>query len=171
MICPNCGHDNLPGDEECSRCRQDLTQLDRPAARDRIERSLMEEAVGSLHPPEPVTTLPTTTVRDAIQTMLKHDIGAMLIVDLTGKLVGIFSERDLLTKVAAENADYTKMTVGQFMTRNPECVDAGDTLAFALHKMDVGGYRHVPVLCDGRPAAVLSVRDMLRHITRMCKDR
>ena len=63
------------------------------------------------------------------------------------------------------------MTVGAFMTRNPECVDAGDSLAFALHKMDVGGYRHVPVLNEGRPAAVLSVRDMLRHITRMCKDR
>src|ERR1700687_337886 len=143
MICPNCGHDKLPGDEKCSRCRQDLTQLDRPVARDRVERSLMEEAVGSLHPPEPITTLPTTTVSDAIQTMLKHDIGALLIVDLTGKLMGIFSERDLLTKVASENADYTKMTVGQFMTPNPECVDAGDTLAFALHKMDVGGYRHV----------------------------
>ncbi len=171
MICPNCGHDNLPGDEECSRCGQDLTQLDRPVAHDQVERSLMEDAVCSLHPPEPITTPPTTSVSDAIQTMLKHDIGALVVVDASGKLLGIFSERDLLTKVAAEDADYSKLTVGESMTPNPECVDACDTLAFALHKMDVGGYRHLPVMDEGRPAAVLSVRDMLRHITRMCKDR
>ena len=45
-----------------------------------------------------------------------------------------------------------------------------DTLAFALHKMDGGGYRHVPVLDKGKPIGVVSVRDMLRHITRLCKD-
>ena len=55
------------------------------------------------------------------------------------------------------------------MTAKPETVTAKDTLAFALHKMDVGGYRHLPVLHDGMPAGVISVRDMLRHITRMCK--
>ena len=45
-----------------------------------------------------------------------------------------------------------------------------DTLAFALHKMDVGGYRHVPVVKGGQPLGMLSVRDMLRHITRLCKE-
>jgi CBS domain-containing protein len=171
MICPNCGHDNLPGDEECSRCLQDLTQLDRPAAQDRVELSLMEDAVGSLHPPEPIVTGPATSVASAIQMMLKNDVGALLVVDAAGKLLGIFSERDLMAKVASLDADYTKLTVGEFMTANPECVNCDDTLAFALHKMDVGGYRHLPVLNEGKPAAVISVRDLLRHITRLCKDR
>jgi CBS domain-containing protein len=171
MICPNCGHDNLPGDEECSCCRQDLTQLDRPVAHDRVEQSLMEDPVGSLHPPEPISTLPTTSVSDAIHAMLKQDVGALLVTDETGKLLGIFSERDLMAKVTRPGADYTKMTVGEFMTVNPECVNADDTLAFALHKMDVGSYRHLPVLHEGKPAAVISVRDLLRHITRLCKDR
>jgi CBS domain-containing protein len=171
MICPNCGHDNLPGDEECSRCLQDLTQLDRPAAQDRVELSLMEDSVGSLHPPEPIVTGPGTSVSAAIQMMLKQDIGALLVVDQAGKLLGIFSERDLMAKVANSDADYTELTVGDFMTADPECVNADDTLAFALHKMDVGGYRHLPVLHEGKPAAVISVRDLLRHITRMCKDR
>jgi CBS domain-containing protein len=45
------------------------------------------------------------------------------------------------------------------------------TLAFALHKMDCGGYRHVPVLENGHPVAMISVRDMLRHITRLCRER
>jgi CBS domain-containing protein len=168
MICPNCGHDNLPGDEACQRCSQDLTQLDRPVAHNRVERSLMEDAVGSLHPPEPIAVLPTSCVRDAIQTMLRSNIGALLVVDAAGKLLGIFSERDLMTKVVSPGADYTMLAVGDFMTSNPECVEATSTLALALQKMDVGGYRHLPVVEDGKPVAVLSVRDMLRHITRLC---
>ena len=170
MICPNCGHDNLPGSEACQRCQQDLTQLDRPVAQDRVERSLMEDRVGVLHPKAPVTVLPDTPVREAIQTMLGRDLGSLLVVDRDGKLVGIFSERDLLTKVACLSDPYAPRRIDEFMTPNPDTVSAHDTLAFALHKMDCGGFRHVPVVDDGRPTGVVSVRDMLRHITRLCKD-
>src|ERR1700757_2425292 len=99
MICPTCGWDNLPGNEECSNCLQDLTPLDRPAAQDRVERSLMEDPVSVLQPKPPITILPNTSIRKAIQTMLAHDIGALLVVDDKGHLLGIFSERDLLKKV------------------------------------------------------------------------
>jgi CBS domain-containing protein len=170
MICPNCGHDNLPGSEECVSCLQDLTQLDRPVAQDRVERSLMEDPVSVLRPRPPITILSTATIRDAMQTMLSRDIGALLVVDAAGKLVGIFSERDLLTKVAGLHDRFADLPVERFMTPNPEAVTAEDTLAFALHKMDIGGYRHLPVLTDDRPSGVISVRDMLRHFTRLCKD-
>ena len=170
MICPTCGHDNLPGSEECSRCLQDLTQLDQPTAQNRIERSLMEEPVSVLDPHNLPTVLPTSTVREAIRTMLAHDIGALLVVDGEGKLLGIFSERDLMTKVAGTVTHFAEMPVQQFMTANPETVTASDKLALALHRMDVGGYRHLPVLKDGRPTGVISVHDMLRYITKLCKD-
>ena len=170
MICPNCGHDNLPGGEECSNCQQDLTQLDRPTAQDRVERSLMEDPVSALQPRTPVTVRPTATIGEAIQTMLGEDLGALLVVDSEGKLLGIFSERDLLTKVAGLHDAYAELPVGQFMTANPETVTFEDTLAFVAHKMDIGGFRHLPVLKDGRPSGVISVRDMLRHITRLCND-
>src|SRR5947199_4884257 len=98
MICPTCGYDNLPGSEECNRCLQDLTQLDRPVAHDRVERSLMEDPVSALGPHEPVTVLPTATVSRAMEMMLEKNIGALLVVDDGGKLLGIFSERDLLTR-------------------------------------------------------------------------
>ncbi len=55
------------------------------------------------------------------------------------------------------------------MTSNPETVGPTDSLAFALHKMDCGGYRHLPVVKDGQPLGVISVRDMLRHITGLCR--
>lgn len=170
MICPTCGHDNLPGSEECSRCLQDLTQLDQPAAQNRIERSLMEDAVTVLHPRQPVNVRPTATVREAIGIMLARDIGSLLVVDRDGKLMGIFSERDLLTKVVGTRASYAELPVHDVMTPDPETVAPTDKLAFALHKMDVGGYRHLPVVKDGKPIGVISVRDMLRHITRLCKE-
>ena len=170
MICPHCGHDNLPGSEDCANCGMDLTHIDRPMAQNRIERSLMEDTVSILQPKKPITVRPTATVRETIQVMLDHDIGALLVVDANGKLRGIFSERDLLTRVAGLYQDYADLPIENLMTPNPETVTATDTLAFALHKMDVGGYRHLPVLKGGRPVGVISARDMLRHITRMCLD-
>src|SRR5438132_13598672 len=98
MICPTCGYDNLPGNEECAHCQQDLTQIDRTMAQNRVERSLMEDQVSLLQPKAPVTIRPDTTVQSAIQVMLEHDIGAVLVVDSKSKLLGIFSERDLLKK-------------------------------------------------------------------------
>jgi CBS domain-containing protein len=170
MICPTCGHDNLPGSEECSSCLQDLTQLDRPTAQNRIERSLMEDTVSVLQPKHCIVIRPTATVREAAQAMLANKIGALLVVDEGDRLAGIFSERDLLVRVAGMDEPPLDAPVRQYMTANPETVTADDTLAFALHKMDVGGYRHLPVLKDGKPVAVISVRDMLRHITRLCRE-
>jgi CBS domain-containing protein len=168
MICPNCSFDNLPGSEDCARCHQDLTQLDVPIAQDRVQRSLMEDPVSVLGQHVPITVRPNTPIHEAIQTMLTHNIGALLVTDEKGKLVGILSERDLLTKVAGEVGPTEQRPVRDFMTRNPETVVATDTLAFALGKMDGGGYRHLPVVQDGRPTSVISVRDVLTHFTRMC---
>ncbi len=171
MICPSCNFDNVPGREYCSNCMHDLTQLDRPGARDRVERSLMEDPVSVLRPRKAVTVPPGSSVGEAIRTMLACDIGALLVVADDGRLVGIFSERDLLTRVAGQIGDYAGRPVSDFMTPDPETVRSTDTLAFALHKMDGGGYRHLPVLKDGQPLGMVSVRDMLRHITRLCKER
>jgi len=92
----------------------------------------------------------------------------LLVLDSSGKLVGIFSERDLLLKVAGDNPPVLDRPVREVMTANPETVTPDDSLAFVLHKMDVGGYRHVPVVDQGQPLGVVSVRDMLHHLTRLC---
>src|SRR5947209_8134824 len=144
MICPTCNHDNLPGSAQCENCQHDLTQWDRPRARDRVEKSLMEDSVRILLPQPPVTLPATATVGEAIQLMLSRDIGSVLIVDAADTLIGIFSERDLLTK-AAGRPENVQQPVSIFMTTRPETVRENDSLAYALHKMDCGGYRHLPV--------------------------
>jgi CBS domain-containing protein len=169
MICPTCGWDNLPGNEHCTNCRQDLTLLYRPCAGNRVERSLMEDSVAALDLRPPTTVLAHTTVRQATALMLERNVGALLVIDERGLLIGIFSERDLLKKIAGIHALYADMPVRSFMTK-PVTLAPTASLALALHKMDGGGYRHVPIVAAGKPVAVVSVRDMLRHITRLCSD-
>jgi CBS domain-containing protein len=167
MICPHCGFDNLPGQNECRRCVGDLTALDRPAPVDRVESSLMRDTVGQLTSGPPVMVPVGTSIAQAVQVLLDNEVGAVLVVDAAGMLAGIFTERDLLTKVAGAEKDLAALPIEQFMTPKPQTVGADDKLAFALHKMDVGGYRHLPVVRDGKPIAILSVRDLIRHMTRV----
>jgi CBS domain-containing protein len=56
------------------------------------------------------------------------------------------------------------------MTPKPETVAPSDILAVALGRMDTGGYRHMPVVENGRPVGVISVRDVLRHLTAFCPE-
>src|SRR5438445_3317139 len=91
MICPTCGWDNVPGIEVCGHCQQDLTPLDRPCAGNRIERSLMEDQVLVLPCKNPATIIAQATLREAIHLMLENNIGALMVVDDAGKLLGIFS--------------------------------------------------------------------------------
>jgi CBS domain-containing protein len=168
VICPQCGHDNVPGAEECAGCLQDLTQFDLPRPSNRIERSLMEDSVLVLRPSLPVTIGQDASAGDAIRLLSERGLGALLVVDAQKRLVGILTERDLLMKAVGHVDDYEAVPVGQIMTHTPETVTSEDTLAFALHKMDGGGYRHLPVLRDGRPVGVISVRDVLRHVSQLC---
>jgi CBS domain-containing protein len=170
MICPHCGYDNLPGAEECAECLQDLTYLDRPVGHDRIERALMDDVVAALNPAKPVTVRTTTTVRQAVQTMIEHNVGAVLVVGDGNRLLGIFSERDVLTKVAGLRDQYEELPVSHFMTSNPETVAPHDKLAFALHKMDGGDYRHLPVVASGKATGIISVRDILSYVSNRCGE-
>jgi CBS domain-containing protein len=170
MICPSCCYKNLPGDEVCKHCKQPLTPFDLPHPENPLERSVMYDQVKTLKQHPPVTIAMSATIGDAIELMLSANVGAILVVDNAGLLVGIFSERDLLKKIAGAVVDYESLPITQFMTPRPESVSTTDTLNFVLQKMDAGGYRHVPVLENGKPVGIISARDMLRFLTRLCKE-
>lgn len=170
MICPSCCHKNLPGDEVCKHCKQPLAAFDLPQPENPVERSVMYDQVKTLKQHPPVTIGETATVGEAMALMTSSNVGALLVVDEEGYLVGIFSERDLLKKIAAQQTNVEALPVAQFMTPRPESVSPTDTLNFVLQKMDAGGYRHVPVVESGKPVSIISARDMLRFLTRLCKE-
>jgi len=101
-----------------------------------------------------------TSASDAARLMKQHRVGAILVVD-DGKLVGIFTERDSLYRLVAEQRDPGNTTLAEVMTPNPQTVQPDDPFPSALHLMHAGGFRHVPVVEDGKPIGIVSARDAL----------
>ena len=109
---------------------------------------------------EPVTAPPTITVTEAARLMKEHNIGALMVCE-DEKLVGVFTERDALFRVVAEGCDPGKTRLLDVMTRNPRTIAPDRPFGHALHLMYEGGFRHVPVVDNGRPLGVVSSRDAL----------
>ncbi len=113
---------------------------------------------------------PDTSVRAAIREMIGKRVGCVLVLE-DGKVVGVFSERDVLCKVSVNDIDIDATPVAQLMTRRPETVPADCALVYALHKMTIGGYRHIPVLdSDGLPVAVVSMRDIVDFLVSLAQE-
>lgn len=113
------------------------------------------------------TVSPEASVREAAERMGAHDVGCVLVTDDGGALLGILTERDVLTRVVQEGRDPIRETVRMHMTPNPECLRLEDEVAYALNAMAVGGYRHVPILDhQDRLRGIISIRDIHRAITR-----
>ena len=106
------------------------------------------------------TTSSHTSIADAARLMKQHAIGALMVVD-EGKLVGIFTERDVVFRVIAADKDPKSTRVASAMTPKPRALDASRPLGHALHLMYEGGFRHVPVIEDGKPIGMVSARDAL----------
>lgn len=113
---------------------------------------------------EPVSVPRGASVREAIARMNSENIGCVLVVD-GGRLEGIFTERDVLTKIAATELDLDRTAVDDLMTAEPECLTLDDDIAFALNRMAVGGYRHVPLVdAQRRPTGVVAMRHIVEHL-------
>jgi CBS domain-containing protein len=130
-----------------------------------IERALIHEPISSLQLKPPITVALDASLAEAVQTLQHNHIGCVMVLDATGGLAGIFTERDLLTKVAGQPHDWNREPISSFMTSGPETLRPEDPIAWALNYMHQGGYRHVPLLDEaGRLAGVVSVKDIVDHI-------
>jgi len=98
------------------------------------------------------------TVREAIEVMRQKQLSCVLVVE-HGQLVGVFTERDVLTHVAATPLDVDHVRLRDVMQPDPECLQLDDDLVYALHQMHRGAYRHVPVVDEqGRPTGLVSMQ-------------
>jgi signal-transduction protein with cAMP-binding, CBS, and nucleotidyltransferase domain len=130
-----------------------------------LDARLFAEPIRSLHRRAGhVAVPPGTTIGVAARIMKEHRVGCVL-VEAGGRLLGIFTERDILTKLVGTGYDPATVKVDGVMTRNPETLTPEDPIAFALHRMSVGGYRHLPLMdTAGRPVGILSVKDIVDYL-------
>ena len=101
-----------------------------------------------------------TTLVEAAAAMTGRRVGAVLVVS-GGRLTGILTERDVLRAVASGNVTGQ---VAEWMTRNPETIDADESTQQAGVVMIHGGFRHLPVLDEGVPIGIVSIRDLMRVV-------
>lgn len=165
VLCPDCGYENIEGVDECASCLQSLTPLSKPRPESLLARWLLRDPIETLEPKQPVAVAPDTPVGDVLRLMVDRHIGCALVVD-NDQLLGIFSERDALMRLNTGAGELKERPISEFMTESPSTLEMNDKLAFAVHKMALGGYRHVPILADGRPIGVISIRDLLRYASQ-----
>lgn len=114
---------------------------------------------------DPVRVRPDTQLFSVVAQLREVRAGAALVEDDDGRLLGIFTERDLMTRIDHHNFDWHKQPVSEVMTRDPRTADADESLAGALSLMGAGSFRHLPIIAgDNRASGLVSIRDILAHI-------
>ncbi|HEU4920114.1 MAG TPA: CBS domain-containing protein [Candidatus Limnocylindrales bacterium] len=161
MRCPHCGFDNLMGSDICDNCGADLAGRDTPERATEYRGPLLGEHLDDLGVADPEIVDAGTRVGDAVKLMHERATDCLLVVE-DGRLVGIFTDRDAVLKLAGRAVDGRPLA--ELMTRDPVVLRDDDTVAVAINKMAVGGFRHIPIIRDGRPTGVVSARDIFRHL-------
>ena len=166
MLCPSCGYDNIEGADRCEECLTPLFNLDAAAgvADSGLARSVMQDDLGMLEN-EFLAVSPAATASEAIDQMKQSRLGCALVLD-DGKLVGVFTERDLLNKLTGKAALPANTPVSKLMSPNPEFLRETDSVAAALNKMSLGRYRHIPVQKADGSYYVTSIKHVLKYIAK-----
>ncbi|MDP1537083.1 MAG: CBS domain-containing protein [Burkholderiales bacterium] len=120
---------------------------------------MAERTISDIIEGQELLTAPSSmTVTEAARLMKRRNVGAMMVVD-DDKLVGMFTERDGLFRVVAAGLDSGSTPLSAVMTPNPRAISPDRPFEHALGIMHEGRFRHLPVIKDGRPVGMISVRD------------
>jgi len=161
MKCPSCDHENIQGHEFCDNCGLDLAGLDMETLDVDPAEPALARQINSLAVKTPVMVSEETTVSAAVKAMHEHHQGCVFVIDHRQGLLGVFTERDLTVRVAAHGRDPETTHIKDVMTPRPVSLRPQDPLAWALHRMGVDGYRHLPIVDEARLIGVLSARVVL----------
>jgi CBS domain-containing protein len=128
-----------------------------------LARNLKIDSVSRLNPTPPFRVEPDQTVAEAVALMREKKVGCLLVCH-DDRVIGIFTERDLMRKVLAPGKPLSR-PVADFMTPNPVQVHRKEPIGAVIRRMEEGGYRHLPVVDDaGRPVGVLSVKRIVHYL-------
>ena len=111
---------------------------------------------------EPYSMKASASVQDAAEFMASRNVGAVCVVDDSGKLLGVFSERDVLRRVVVLQRDPASIRVGDVTSELRAVINCDETPHQALERMELIGTRHLPVVDGDRWVGMLSMRDLLR---------
>ena len=111
---------------------------------------------------EPYSMKSSATVQEAAEFMASRNVGAVCVVDDEGKLLGVFSERDVLKRVVVLKRDPADVKVGDVTSELRAVINCDETPHQALERMDQIGTRHLPVVDGERWVGMLSMRDLMR---------
>jgi CBS domain-containing protein len=136
---------------------------------ERVRTAVLETPVSDLMASDPLVVEADATVATAVSAMNERRTGCVLVQE-DGKVVGIFTERDVLRRVVFQEGSRA-WRVDKVMTRNPETLPPSASIAFALNKMSVDGYRHIPIVDEACKAiGVLSVKDIVNFVVEFFPD-
>ena len=142
--------------------------FERPKERQGFDADLIREPLRALPVRPAIVFSGQATVTDAMRAMQREHRGCVIVTDdgtELSKLTGIFTERDVLFRVVDRGRNPAALPLAEVMTPDPEVLPVSSTVAYALNKMSVGGFRHIPVVDDEhRPAFVVSVRDVVEFL-------
>ena len=134
----------------------------------KLEDALLSDQVRLLTPSEPIRLPPEASVAEAVTRMVDNHRAGVVVVDPGGRLIGIFTERDLLTRVVRQGRDLAGTRLADVMTADPEALAPEDRICFAVNRMHNAGYRTVPLVDgDHRPIGVVTVNDIVGWLARV----
>ncbi|MFQ5351330.1 MAG: cyclic nucleotide-binding/CBS domain-containing protein [Thermoanaerobaculia bacterium] len=165
MRCPSCGADNIAGVELCETCGSDLAGLDVPEARGGFAGRLMTDRIRDIDLTPPITATADETVKEVVLRMREARHGCVQVLE-GDRHTGIFTERDVMSRVLLPGLDPGATTVGEVMTPRPTTLSVNDPPAYAIHRMVSQGLRHLPITRGGKLVGSISVRNILRYIDR-----
>ncbi len=123
------------------------------------------DPLSSLKPRKPLIATDDISLADAVAQLQNLNVGLMTLVDSEGKLSGVFTEGDILRKVACEVEDLASKSVKDYMTGNVTTLQDTDTIAQAIHLMSIHKFRHIILVDDDKkPTGVISFRRVARYI-------
>lgn len=132
-----------------------------------VDKRFLAQSIGLLSPKDPILMSDERPLREALMLLKKNRIGSLVATDHQGKISGLLSERDIILKVDLDASNLDTIRVSQIMTPKPKTIDMGTSIAFALHLMSQGGFRHLPIVDDEDfPVGIISVKDIVDHIVR-----
>ncbi len=131
-----------------------------------LDNTYLSSSIGLLNPVDPILIESNSSLDEAIDLLKSSNGGAILVVDSDEKLMGIFTERDVLKKVVKNNLSYLQ-PLSQIMTKNPVSIQMTTPIGFALQLMSQGGFRHLPITDEaGVAIGMVSIKDIIDELVR-----